>query len=287
MRLLLITDIDYFDIKRKSSKSDNDNKIREDVLCAIGNDNVPLEWFENIKWKKLKDSFLLIIKEICNEGYTSIKIEHKGGRNFNYDFIIYYYDDDKIIYDRHIEFKYNCKKIQKYPQFLSVSCKQFIKDTGYAEYFYDNYLKNIASLIKIDQLPLKEDYIKYIYQINYSKLPLFTELYNNETNIKKEKKQLVDISIKKYLTDIIELDIDSLNCSFSSKQSDKIYVMYCDGVFYKDYITSDELTVIKIEKIKNNTIVLQTNSASKINMLLRWKNHAGILFPAWQISIRR
>ena len=63
--------------------------------------------------------------------------------------------------------------------------------------------------------------------------------------------------------------------------------MYCDGEFYKDTINIDELTVTKIEKITKNTLVLQTNSTSKINMLLRWKNHAGILFPAWQISITR
>ena len=87
----------------------------------------------------------------------------------------------------------------------------------------------------------------------------------------------------------MKLDIDSINEVFSTtKQIDKHYIMYKDGKFYEDRIKKEELDVKKIEKIKNNnSIVLETNTSSKICMLLRWKNHAGILFPAWQISINR
>ena len=47
-----------------------------------------------------------------------------------------------------------------------------------------------------------------------------------------------------------------------------------------------------IDLIKNkdgliNTIVCSTKSDTKVNMLLRWRNHAGILNPAWQISLKR
>lgn len=287
-RSLSIDDIKYFDKKRKCSKAenDNDNNIREQILYEICKKLIPSEWLEVSEWKNLNDSFLAIIKNISHCEYTRIDIQHKGGRKFNYDFAIYYYNEDVMISEKHIEFKFNCKKIQKYPQFLAVSSKQFVKDIGYAEYFYENSLKNVADLIKIS-LPSKVDYLKYVYQINYEKLEIFQELYKKEKDIKVAKKKIVDSSIKKYLSDVVELDIDTLNSTFASKQSDKIYIMYCDGEFYKDTINIDELTVTKIEKITKNTLVLQTNSTSKINMLLRWKNHAGILFPAWQISITR
>ena len=35
-----------------------------------------------------------------------------------------------------------------------------------------------------------------------------------------------------------------------------------------------------------NTIIFY-NDYTEIHMLLRWRNHAGILNPAWQISIKR
>ena len=287
-RSLLIDDIKYFDKKLKCSKSENDNanNIREQILYEICKKNITPEWLEISEWKNLNDNFLSIIKKISHCEYTRIVIEHKGGRKFNYDFVIYYYNEEIMISEKHIEFKFNCKKIQKYPQFLAVSCKKFVKDIGYAEYFYENYLKNVADLIKIS-LPLKDDYLKYVYQINYDKLEIFQELYKKKKDIKVAKKKIVDNSIEKYLSNVVEIDIDTLNSTFASKQSNKIYIMYYDGEFYEDAINIDELTITKIEKITKNTLILQTNSTSKINMLLRWKNHAGILFPAWQISITR
>jgi hypothetical protein len=43
-----------------------------------------------------------------------------------------------------------------------------------------------------------------------------------------------------------------------------------------------------VEGVKNgNTIVVVSKAGTKHNMLLRWKNHLGILYPAWQISLSR
>jgi predicted secreted protein len=47
---------------------------------------------------------------------------------------------------------------------------------------------------------------------------------------------------------------------------------------------------IKFHSIKNgNTIVLQSaaNPSTTFHLLLRWRNHKGILNPAWQISLKR
>jgi hypothetical protein len=177
--------------------------------------------------------------------------------------------------------------IDKYPQFLSISANKFIKSIDYAEYFYNNYISQLAKLIDID-IPNKKDYLKSIYSNDYSKLPIFEKLKENELSIMEKKKEIVSLSIKKYLTDIIELDIDNMNKTFIEKQLNKDYILYYKDKFYSDKIRKEELEIIGIEKIKNNnTLVLNTNSNTKILMLLRWKNHIGILYPAWQISIIR
>ena len=293
-RKLTIDDIHYFDKKRKScSKATNycDNKVREQILYEIVKDTIPIKWYSSVsEWKKIKNEFLQSLKNISNCKFKKLDIEYKAGRKFNYDFTVYYLNQNNdIINEINIEFKFNCKKINNYPQFLSVSSKHFIKGLEYAEYFYDNYLIDVLDLIDIDEIPTKKEYMKFIHQIDYNKLDIFKELYDNENKIKDLKKKIVDTSIKKYLQEIDEtcLDIEEMNNTFASKQINKIYIMYNDGLFYEDSISKDELTVIGIEKInKNNCLILETNSSSKIHMLLRWKNHAGILYPAWQISIK-
>jgi hypothetical protein len=43
-----------------------------------------------------------------------------------------------------------------------------------------------------------------------------------------------------------------------------------------------------VEGVKGeNTIVVVSRAGTKHHMLLRWKNHLGILYPAWQISLSR
>ena len=292
-RKLTIDDINYFDKKRKlcsKATNDCDNKIREQILYEIVKDTIPHKWYSTVsEWKKIKTLFLQSLKNISKCKFKKLDIEYKAGRKYNYDFTVYYLNQNNdIINQINIEFKFNCKKITNYPQFLAVSSKHFIKDLDYAEYFYDNYLNEVLDLIDIDEIPYKKDYMKFIYQIDYDKLNIFKELYKNETKIKDLKKKIVDTSIKKYLTSVVKLDIEDINKTFESKQTNKTYIMYNDGLFYEDSISKDELTVIGIEKInKNNCLILETNSSSKIHMLLRWKNHAGILYPAWQISIKR
>ena len=64
--------------------------------------------------------------------------------------------------------------------------------------------------------------------------------------------------------------------------------------FYLDSISEDEINIVpeKILKIgKNklhNTLIIKTkNNKTEYHLLLRWKNHAGVLFPAWQIKFIR
>ena len=79
------------------------NKIRENII--------PNEWYIlQPLWNNLKIKLENIIK-LIGIHYNNLDIELKGGRKFNYDFILY----------KNIEFKYNTTNINKYPQFLSIS----------------------------------------------------------------------------------------------------------------------------------------------------------------------
>lgn len=285
------TDINLFHIKNIKADNDKINKKREEILYSIGKNKLPNEWYEkSILWNNLNINFNEIVKKTSDYNYNNYNIILQGGKKNNYDFdIIYYNKLNEILDTKKIEFKYNCKNITKYPQFLSISSKNFIKDRGYAEYFYDNSLNKIVELSKnITSIPSKKDYLKYIHTTNYNNHNLFKELKENEHNFKIEKKCIVDNSISNYINNELILDINSINNLLKNKQQNKHYILYYNGLFYNDYIKNEELEVINIEKIKNNnTLVLSTNTKSKINMLLRWKNRAGILYPAWQISLKR
>jgi len=260
-----IDDILLFYSINKKKDNDNNNRIRENIIYRILNNSINEEWYiKDEKWNEIRMNLQRVIIE------TDYIIELKGGRNCNYDFIL----------------KDN-KNNDKYPQFLSINSGNFIKDDGYVLFFYDNYLVRIANLLNI-KIPDKNEYIKYIYSNNYNSLSFFSYLKARENEIKNEKKKLVDESIYKYLKEKVILNIDEINKYFKEKEMNKYYLLYKNQKFRYDYIKEEELEVIEIKEIKNkNTLVLKTKSSSFIMMLLRWKNHLGILYPAWQISLIR
>lgn len=288
MVLLRQEDINLFWIINKKKDNDGNNRIREQIIYDILAKNINEEWYQNDKWNIIRIGLLRILmeKEMETKKETdNYRIELKGGRNHNYDFTIKYNEDDI----RKIEFKYNCISIDKYPQFLSISSNNFIEDEGYASYFYDNYLNKIGLLINIS-IPSKSDYLKYIHSNNYTTLSIFKELKEQEKNLKfkEEKKKIVSESISKYLNTKIKLNISDINKYFKEKEKNKYYLLYKNEKFNIDYIKDEELEVLEIKEIKNNnTLILTTKSSSYISMLLRWKNHLGILYPAWQISLMR
>jgi hypothetical protein len=284
---IAINDINVFNIITDKSKNDINNRKRELIIYFILQNKIYDKWYEmSNEWRELKLKLNNFINLIINKPFDKINIEYKGGRQYNYDFDLSYFIND-VAHNIKLEFKNNCKSLNNYPQFLSMSANNFVKNITYGEYFYDNYINKLASMYNITP-PNKDEYLKYIYGSNYDKLSFFSYLKKNENNFKNEKKELVIESIKKYIN-IVDIDINELNKKFETHQCDKIYMLYCDKVFHKDFINKDELFVIGINTIKNgNTLVFNTKKdTTKIHMLLRWKNHLGILYPAWQISIRR
>ena len=285
-----------------SSRSDNDkyNTIREHIIISIVNNKIPQNWFENEKWEKFRKN---ILSEIENLGYSKCGnydryiMTLKAGRGNNYDFNITYFNKDEEMFSSKIEFKHNIKSIDKYPQFLNLPLKDTkITKISYPEYFYNMYIPNICKLYEI-KIPEKEKYFKYIHNSDYSKLSGFSDyLHSHEMKCNKKcmncKKRIdyVHESIERFLNTNTELiiDIANLNKKFVKSRMGKIYFCWDMNKFHIDYISNKELNCSSIKGIKNNnTIVLNTESKSEIHMLLRWKNRLGVLYPSWQISLKR
>jgi len=158
------------------------------------------------------------------------------------------------------------------------------------------YIPNICKLYNI-QVPEKEKYLKYIHTTNYSNLSGFSDyLYEHDKKCNKKcmncnkRIEYVRKSIETFLNTNTKsiIDIPCLNKKFLETQQDKIFFCWDMNNFNIDYISNKELNCLTINNIKNNnTIVLNTESASRIHMLLRWKNHLGVLLPAWQIKLKR
>ena len=298
--------IDVFHDISKKGENDEYNKLREDIICGIINNTFPIEWFEDIKWINLKTGIDAYIKTyICSIPIKSINAKKFAGRKNSKDFLLTITHTNNTVETVNLEFKYNAKSINGLPEFLQVASKFFIKNQplDYASIFYDKYLPQIIELYKnelaIDDLemPDKIRYLKDIYHTdknptNHNMFKLMLQSCKNKTLVAK-KKVIVDKSINEYLS-LLELDIDAVNAKFAESQTNKKFMLYKNGTFYYDTMTLDELKITGVDRLKagkggeNNTIVCSTNNKnSYIHMLLRWKNYAGILFPAWQISLVR
>jgi hypothetical protein len=162
---------------------------------------------------------------------------------------------------------------------------------GYAEWFYDHYVIKESPWKDYDP-PSKTTYMKEIYK-NSSKVDFFNKLYKAEKENKSiydEKSEKTKESISIWLEkNYKNLKLDELSKEFIRSQGDKIFVLWDRDTFHKDTLDKGELDVSSIKGIKNNNTILINSKNNKIQyaLLLRWKNHLGILKPAWQISMKR
>jgi hypothetical protein len=321
-----------------STRSENDatNTKRELVLGQIG--NPPKEFMEHETfgrhWQYVKKEFDATIATIAAntnvpQPYTSYQIETKGGRKFNYDGIVKFYNHtnqgdqcDTTTPDtttpatttatasRKIEFKYGASNINGIPQFLSLPTKfgMFRTDDAaptptpkYEVFWYQKYLdkyiacnshlKCIESDTHTPPKPSLEDYLRFVPKTNYDVNPFFAHLKECETNFKKEKAKVVNDSISEYLSSFgQDLDINIFTEKIKESQQDKTYILWGkDMKCHIDSISQEEMSGIGFKNIKNNNAIILESSLTKTtySLLLRWRNHKGILNPAWQISLKR
>ena len=271
-------------------KNDEYNKLREIILANILDDTTYKSFMEDtiegIYWINLKNQWNDVLIKIYGKPFDSIKIKQKGGRGYNYDFDITFNNKDLF----KVEFKSGAKIIEKIPQFFNADANKLFLP-GYAEWFYDNYVTKKSPWKDYDP-PSKEIYMKEIYK-NTSKVDFFNKLYEKEKInrlIYGEKRDKTNKSIAEWLeTNYTKLNLEELSKEFIRSQSDKVFVLWDGDTFNIDTLDKDELVVNNIVGIKNNNTILVNSKNSKIQyaLLLRWKNHLGVLKPAWQISMKR
>lgn len=291
-----VSDITTFFSTSTRNENDATNKVREKVLKLIC--NPPKDYLENVEfgnsWRIVYEAWNDALKKIAEETnvliYTSTQIKVRGGRKFNYDADVMYYNGTILVANRKIEFKNGGYNIGDLPQFLSLQAKIGLFTETYDKFWYENYLdKYIACDSSITEVkPSLQLYLKNVTSTKYTITPFFAQLKTRELFFQKEKKEVVNASITDYLTKYgKELDIKSFSEKVKATQTDKIYLLWCNGKFCSDKLSEAEMSDMTYHSIKNGN-VLEVKSGNTIyGLLLRWRNHKGILNPAWQISMKR
>jgi hypothetical protein len=226
---------------------------------------------------------------------ASPTVKKMAGRKYNYDFSVA--SEEGVAMK--VEFKSGAglKDLSDLPQILSLSGNFDIWRDGtdvplYAEHFYKNFLPIYLEADGGDEelrsaLPPLDKYMKLVHQSNYDRNPFFRRLYDREENNKKEKAEIVDQSISSYLLLAAgELDLAKLSAKLVESQSGKRFVMWDSRAhkFHHAKISEDDLRLTELVEVTKNSIIVRAASGQRYKMLLRWKNHKGVLLPAWQIS---
>jgi len=289
--------ITYFETEN-GDRSDNDkhNKIREEIIQAMP--YIDEDYFNDPKfgtsWRQIKTSFDLNMAEIC-PSYSSYKIKHKAGRNYNYDFAVSFFDSNKsLIKEVKLEFKFNAASIDETPQFVSPMKPSQYLSQSFEEYYYFNYL---VPLLNKFSLPVPDLEI-YLKQVHGDKPKCLTEaqtLYyqgcktssrftgdENALAFYKACNESSSSCIEKFIQET-DLDTEKLNQYLFQSQDDKIYLLYKNGNFNLQYTNPDDYAIQSYEK-QSNRYFATTKSNKKVKILLRWKNGNGIAYPAFQIS---
>jgi len=287
----MLSDISTF--FKTSTRNDNDvtNKVRENVLKILC--NPPKEYLEDKEfgesWRKVKEEWNKALKKLVDIEYTSTQTKAKGGRHSHYDADIQYYNGQTLVANRKIEFKNGGSMIGDQPQFLSLPVKFGLFAETYDIFWYNNYLDTyLACDAEITEpKPPIGDYLKHVTKIKPA-TTFFQQLKTRELILKKEKNAIVNKSITDYLTTYGNtINTGAFTEKVKESQSEKNYLMWCNGTFSIDKISEEEMSKISFHSIKNGNVLNLVSGNTIYGLLLRWRNHKGILNPAWQISMKR
>lgn len=289
---------DILSFFNSSSRSENDaaNKKRENILVMVY--EPPIEFTEHPEvgqyWrlvqKEWKDYIHKIGKITGIVFFTSILITGKGGRSCHHDFVFTYYNRDQCLGSRNIEFKYEATTIDHLPQFLSLQAKYPLFQVTFDEFWYDQWLaKYIACDAEIRQdKPSRETYLKCVTNTKYTIHPFIAEIKQRELFFQTEKNHVVNEGITDYLTKYGHtLNLDAFSKKVKETQMDKIYLLWSGGTFHLDKLQEEEISGMVFHSIKNGNVLVVKAGNTIYGLLLRWRNHKGILNPAWQISMKR
>ena len=290
--------IQAFYVSSVRGANDANNAVRENVLAMLLTPAAD-EFCADEEWSALRRGWR---DALCSPGERAEAspvpaVKKMAGRKYNYDFRVEKEDGSVM----KVEFKSGAglKDLSDLPQILSLSGNfdmWLSKDLPlYAEHFYKNFLPIYIDADGGDEslrsaLPPLDKYMKLVHQSNYDRNPFFRRLYDREEINKKEKAEIVDQSISSYLLLAAgELDLAKISAKLAESQSGKRFVMWDSRAhkFSTHQINEEDLRLTELVEITKNTIIVAAESGQRYKMLLRWKNHKGVLLPAWQISFAR
>ena len=243
------------------------------------------------KWKALQKAWRNALEALVTDStFNSIKVIRMAGRNNNYDFKVLYMMDGSQVAEKHIEFKHNVCNIYELPQFLSLSgnCELL---QGYAEYFYDNHLRTYMACdpaLNDVVVPQRDVYVRLVHQTNYDAIPFFRKLYDCEDN---EFKGVKAVTVNRSIKDFLERNVEGFNMAAATKrfhetQLGKDFLLWDGTTFIHKSFTPEDMTLERFVGIKNGNTVVYASQTLEFRFLLRWRNHKGVLMPAWQISAK-
>lgn len=289
-----VSDIQTFFYTSTRSENDATNKIREKCLLSLC--EPPKAYLEHPdygrNWAHVSPAWNDILKKLADTtgitDYQSIQIKLKGGRKFNYDAEVMYKGSNTII--RHIDFKNGETSIAKIPQILSLQAKFDLFAETYDKFWYEHYLDKYIGCddgIALSKPPLPL-YLKRVTRVKCKGSPFFEKLSEREFFFQNEKNDVVNASITDYLTRYGHtINLPLLTEKIRSTQNGKYYILWNEGAFHMDWLHEEEMGQLTYLTIKNGNVIQVKSGNTIYNLLLRWRNHKGILNPAWQISMNR
>lgn len=290
--------------------NDKNNKERERLLDSVLTNTVHDASEEHgPAWVALRSQWDAALRSVGPAEATVVSVKGKGGRKWNYDFdASYTLPSSPSPVSIKIEFKFGGTTLSSLPEFFNPAANKPFHDRLYADFFYDgDYLDRICDLYNISRAdkPSKADYLKAVHA-NTSKLPFFARLKAAEEAevavevveegktrkvrpLYEAKAALSHASIQAYLAAHSEAtNLEALTAEFQRSQAGKEFLLYSGGAFHRDRLLPGELVAESVKGVEGDSLIIQTAvPTTTIKMLLRWKNHQGILFPAWQISLVR
>ncbi len=299
--------IDSFFIPNSRGGNDATNKTREAVFKFVVEKIINRETnpYSNHarygpKWQQLIRAIDVLIRQIGQGRGTATEIFPRGGRGCNFDFELVFETPSGTIFRIPLELKKGAS-IYDQPQFLSLYANdELVSGTTYPEFFYDEYVSRVAEFNQFSP-PDRQNYLRLIFGNVYSRHPFFQSIYEadglsdaSERRKKGARSNMVDQSRDRYLREhaLSKLRLDVLQNRLN-EQPPKWFASWSadDCSFTIERFSIADVTIVGGASLKNgrnglaHTIVLKMESGNEVHALLRWKNHIGVLGPAWQISM--
>lgn len=306
-----------FQSKNSRAANDASNKLREAILGTILTDTThDADPTYGAAWQALREAWRTTLNAIGEQhglpSATPFTVSQKGGRGYNYDYLVTFTPKKTIAQLREdlrspasvttlpaplevrVEFKYGGTSVTSIPEFFNPAADKPFHATTYARFWYHGYLDRFLEAVGISpaEKPTEAEYLAHIHTSSGKGSAFFAKLIplRKAGRLTKASDAIVNESITAFLEAHKDTtDLAAITAEFQRSQTGKVFVFYENGAFHIDRIAPAALTCSSVIGVRNgNVLCIQSaDPLTEYRMLLRWKNDKGVLYPAWQISMRR